>query len=67
MMERLIVRAAKIGRATQARRLQQIAAELGAGDVKAEGDGESVVVRGRGLARRWLSDPLFRFIAARLA
>jgi hypothetical protein len=67
MMERLIARAEQIGRAAQARRLQQIAAELGGSGVKAQSDGDSVVFRGPGLARRWLSDPLLRFVSARLA
>ena len=67
MMERLIARAEQIGRAAQARRLQQIAAELGASGVKAQSDGDFVTFRGRGLARRWLSDPLLRFVSARLA
>lgn len=67
MMEGLIARAEQIGRAAQAQRLQEIAAELGASGAKAESDGESVVFRGRGLARRWLSDPLMRFVSARLA
>ena len=67
MMERLIDRAGKIGRAAQARRLQQIAAELGASGVKAESDGESVVIRGRALVQRWLSDSRLRFMSAGLA
>jgi len=67
MMERLIARAEQIGRAAQSQRLQQIAAELGASGVKAERDGESVAFRAPGLARRWLSDPLLRFLSARPA
>jgi hypothetical protein len=67
MMEKLIARAGQIARAAQARRLQQIAAELGASGVLAESGGDALAVRGRGVAQRWLSDPLLRFVAARTA
>jgi len=67
MMERLIARAGRIGRAAQASRLQAIAAELGAKGVKVESDGDTIVLRGRGLAHRWLSNPMLRFVSARWA
>lgn len=67
MMERLIARAGRIGRAAQASRLQAIAAELGARGVKVKSDGETVAIRGRGLAHRWLSDPMLRFVSTRSA
>jgi len=65
MMERLIARAEKVGRAAQASRLKEIAAELGASGVSVESDGETVTFRGRALASRWLSDPILRFAVAR--
>lgn len=67
MMDRLIERAERIARAAQARRLQQIAAQLGASGMRAQIDGESVVFQARGLAQRWVSDPLVRFVSARTA
>jgi hypothetical protein len=67
MMEKLMDRAEKIGRAAAASRLQQIATELGESGMKVESDSQSVALGGRGLAHRWLSEPLLRFISARLA
>ena len=67
MMEKLMARAGELARAARSRRLQQIAARLSEQGLAFESDGESLVLRGRRLAQRWLSDPLLRFVSARPA
>jgi hypothetical protein len=67
MMEKLMARAGGLARAAQSRRVQQIAARLREQGLAFESDGESLVVRGRQLAQRWLADPLLRFVSARPA
>jgi hypothetical protein len=62
----LLVRAETLARAAQRRRLQQIAAGLRGSGVAVETTADSVVIRGRRLVQRWLSDPLLRF-AGRIA
>jgi hypothetical protein len=61
MMYGLLVGAESIARAAQRRRLQQIAAGLRGRGVTVEVAADSVVIRGRRLVQRWLSDPLLRF------
>lgn len=61
MMERLLARANGIARSAQGRRLEQIAATMRDRGLALEVDAESVTVRGRRLAQRWLGDPLLRF------
>jgi hypothetical protein len=64
MMERLVRRAEDIGRARLASRVAELSARLrqmlGEGSVQAEDS--RILVRGRGLVKRWLSDPSLRFL-----
>jgi hypothetical protein len=61
MMESLIARADRIARAAQRKRLEQIAGSLRDRGLAVEAGQESVTVRGRRMAQRWLADPLLRF------
>ncbi len=61
MMEKLLARADGIARAAQRKRLEQIAATMRDEGLGAEAGADSVTLRGRRLARRWLGDPLLRF------
>lgn len=61
MMYGLLVRAERIARAAQRRRLQQIAAGLRGNGVAVEAGADFVAIRGKRLAQRWLSNPLLRF------
>ena len=65
MMESLIAKGGRIARAAQMKRLEQIAASLRNRGLAVDADEESVTIRGRGLARRWLGDPLLRFAGRR--
>ena len=66
MMERLVKKAEAIARSAQQRATEEVAAraEELVGQVSIEG--ERIVLSGRGLLRRWLTDPALRFIAERL-
>jgi hypothetical protein len=68
MMAELIRRGEEIARARQRETVGRIAERLtsllGAGAVEIEE--ARVLVRGRGLIRRWLVDPSFRFLAGAL-
>lgn len=66
MMEGLLDRATAIGRAAQLQRLERIAAAFRTQGLAAVIVGDSIAVRGRKLAQRWLADPLLRF-AGRVA
>jgi hypothetical protein len=61
MMEVLMARAERIARAAQLERLEQIAISMRERGVAVDQEQESVTVRGRKLAQRWLGDPLLRF------
>lgn len=61
MMEKLLARANGISRAVQMKRLEQIAASMRDQGLGVEAGTDSVTVRGRRLAQRWLGDPLLRF------
>lgn len=64
MIAKAMDRAERIARNAQRQRVQQIAARFrtifGAGMVEA--DEARILVRGRGLVRRWLTDPGLRFL-----
>jgi hypothetical protein len=64
MMDRLLRRVEDIGEARRTRRVAELTARLrevlGDGSVQAE-DGR-ILVRGRGLVKRWVSDPSLRFL-----
>lgn len=66
MMERLMARAEAAGRGARRRRIEQIAARFREAGVTTVTDLETVRCSGRGLARRWLSDPLLRFASRNL-
>jgi hypothetical protein len=61
MMEALMARAERIARAAELERLEQIAISMRERGVAVDQEQESVTVRGRRLAQRWLGDPLLRF------
>lgn len=61
MMAALLARADKLARAAQRARLEQIAGSMGDRGLRIETRVDSIVIGGRGLVRRWLGDPLFRF------
>ena len=64
MMEQLFRRAEDMGRARRTRRVAELTARLrellGEGSVQA--DEGRILVRGRGLVKRWLGDPSLRFL-----
>ena len=65
-MDSLIDRAELLAAAEQRRQVQRLASRLK--DMLGEGsvatDGAQVVVRGRGLIKRWLLDPRLRFLSS---
>lgn len=61
MMEALLARADTLARAAQRARLEQIARSMGDRGLRIETRIDSIVIRGRGLVRQWLGDPLLRF------
>jgi hypothetical protein len=67
MMENLLARADGIARAAQRKRLDQIAATIRDQGLGAEAGADSVTLRGRRLARRWLGDPSLRFAGRSVA
>jgi hypothetical protein len=68
MIERMIARAEQLAQDTQQRRLQQVARQLRAifGSAAIEVEEARVLVRGRGIVKRWLIDPSLRFLAGGL-
>lgn len=68
MMANLLARGAALAREAQRRKVQDVARQLsgilGAGAVETEE--ARVLVRGRGLTRRWLIDPSLRFLGGGL-
>lgn len=61
MTEILMARAQAAGRGEQRRLIEQIAARFREAGVNAAAGTDSILCSGRGLARRWLADPLLRF------
>jgi len=68
MMERLLARGAEIGARAQARQVQRIALQLRImfGSRSVSIDGAQVRVSGRGIFRRWLTEPSVRFLSGGL-
>jgi hypothetical protein len=68
MMERMIARAEQLAHGAQQRRLQQVATQLRAmfSSTAIEVEEARVLVRGRGIVKRWLIDPSLRFLAGGL-
>jgi uncharacterized protein (DUF3084 family) len=68
MIERMIARAEQLAQDAQQRRLQQVATQLRAifGSAAIEVEEARVLVRGRGIVKRWLIDPSLRFLAGGL-
>jgi hypothetical protein len=68
MIERMIARAEQLAQDAQQRRLQQVARQLRAifGSAAIEVEEARVLVRGRGIVKRWLIDPSLRFLAGSL-
>ena len=61
MRQRLLLRAERIAKAAQRRRLEQIASMIDARGAEVDVGTESVTVRGKRFVEQWLSDPLLRF------
>ena len=68
MMTALIARAEALARARQLAKLREIAERLKAllGEAAVEVADGRVLLRGRGIVRRWLVDPGLRFLAGAL-
>ena len=66
MMTKLIKRGEQIARERQRQRVRQLAEQLKGlfGDAAVEVEEARVLVRGRGIVKRWLIDPSLRFLAA---
>jgi hypothetical protein len=67
-MAELAKRGADIARAAQRRRVRMIADQLAAilGSAAIEVEEARVLVRGKGMIKRWLIDPSLRFLAGGL-
>ena len=63
-MKRLQLRADQLARVQQRRQLERMKQAAGESlvGVSAEVEGNLLVLRGRGLVRRWLADPALRWI-----
>jgi hypothetical protein len=68
MMEQLVARAEALARARQRAKVQVVADKLRSllGEIAVEVEEARVLVRGRGIVRRWLIDPSLRFLAGGL-
>lgn len=68
MMARLAKRVEELARERQRQKVRQIAEELKAliGDAAIEAQEARVLVRGRGIVKRWLIDPSLRFLSGGL-
>jgi hypothetical protein len=64
MMETLLKRGEELAAAGQQQKLQDLAGQLGAifGKTAVQVDRANVLVRGRGIIKRWLMDPGMRFL-----
>lgn len=68
MMERLVSRGDAISREAQRREVQRVAQQLRRifGSAAVEVEEARVLVRGRGMIKRWLIDPSLRFLTGGL-
>lgn len=68
MMEKLIDRGEVIARTAQQNKIAGVAQQLGAmfGSAAVQLEEARVLVRGRGIIKRWLVDPSLRFLAGAL-
>lgn len=68
MMANLQERGEELAREAQARKVHQVAQQLRAllGSTAIEVEEARVLVRGRGIIKRWLIDPSLRFLAGGL-
>lgn len=68
MNARMLRRGEEIARAAQRRRVQQVAVYLRnvLGSASIEVEEARVLVRGRGIVKRWLIDPSLRFLSGGL-
>jgi hypothetical protein len=68
VMAKLASRGAEIARTAQQRRLRAIAEQLKGmiGSASVEVEDARVLVRGKGMIKRWLIDPSLRFLAGGL-
>jgi hypothetical protein len=64
MMEKLIARGEELARQAQADKVQQVAQQLRSlfGTASVDALETQILVRGRGLIKRWLYDPSLRFL-----
>lgn len=65
MMNKLIARGKAVARQAQAARVQRVATHLSSvlGSSAVEAREAQVLVRGKGIIKRWLIDPSLRFLA----
>jgi len=68
MMEKLIDRGEVIARTAQQNKIADVTQQLGAmfGSAAVQVEDPRVLVRGRGIIKRWLVDPSLRFLAGGL-
>ena len=68
MMERLAARGGQLARSAQEQRVQEVAQQLRTifGSAAVEVEEARVLVRGRGMIKRWLIDPSLRFLGGGL-
>lgn len=68
MMSALLARGEDLARASQQAKVQQVAAQLRSifGSAAVEVEEAQVLVRGRGIIKRWLIDPSLRFLSGGL-
>ena len=68
MMEALLSRGERLAIEAQRRRIAEVAAQYRAilGNSSVEVEEARVLVRGRGIIKRWLIDPSLRFLAGAL-
>lgn len=68
MMEKLLSRGTELASQGQQQKLHSIAGQLHTffGNATVQIDSDQVVISGRGILKRWLTDPAVRFLAGGL-